>query len=82
MIRTTSSPCHRHGLNARLHLMIRVEEFSGGGDKFAIGWMVDRLDSRNLGAQLRRMPFDMLHKLVLGVCGPRYEDRSRVGDGL
>ena len=62
--------------------MIRVEEFSGVGDQFAFSWMVDGLDARNLGAQLRRMPFDMLHKLVLGICGSRYEDRSRVADGL
>jgi hypothetical protein len=51
----------RKSLNALLHLLIVVEEFSGVGDQFAVSWMINGLDTRNLGPQLRRMLFDMLH---------------------
>ena len=46
--------------NARQHLVIRPEEFTGVGNEFAVGGMVNDLDSDNLVAQVRRMARDVL----------------------
>ena len=69
-------------LNARLHLMIRLEVPARVRHELAIGGMVDPLHTHNLGAERRHMTFDMLDELRLGVCGSRNEHGCRIGDGL
>ena len=62
--------------------MISLEIGPGVGDEFTIGWVVDRLDARNLGLQRWRMLFDVLDQFRLGIGWPRDEHGACIGDGL